>query len=177
MGDGGCDKPAMSDSVEATMPDAPRADATAASVHAACAVCGDQRRNPDSLGLTFTPQPDGSVVAHFVPARPQQGYPGLVHGGILCMLLDAAMTHCLFARGIRALTAELTVRFVAPAALGREMEVRGHLVAQRRRMSHLGATIHQDGQLVARATAAFLQPKAAPAGSPVAADTARPSAR
>ena len=58
------------------------------------------------LGLRFEPQADGSVAAYFACAPNYQGYPGRLHGGVVSMLLDAAMTNCLFARGIQAVTGE-----------------------------------------------------------------------
>lgn len=129
--------------------------ASTAAVHAACGVCGAVA----GLGLRFTPNADGTVTARFQPGEAQQGYPGLVHGGVLCTLVDAAMTHCLFARGIHALTAELTVRFVAPARLAAALDIHAAILERRRRSTRLSASIEQDGQIVARATATFLDPK------------------
>jgi uncharacterized protein (TIGR00369 family) len=131
----------------------------AARGHVGCAVCGDRRVNDASLGLRFVPDSSGGVTGSFRPGRPQQGYDGLAHGGLLCTLLDAAMTHCLFAQGVRALTAELTVRFVTPARLGEDLAITGRLVTQRRRTSRLEATIVQAGRLVARASAVFIAPR------------------
>jgi uncharacterized protein (TIGR00369 family) len=80
--------------------------------HSHCLLCGDQ--NPWSQRLNFSVAEDGSVSAEF-QARPElQGYDGILHGGVICALLDAAMTHCLFHRGISAVTADIQVRFLEP---------------------------------------------------------------
>ena len=64
--------------------------------HPSCVVCGT--RNAGGLGLRFREEADGSVVASFPCDSQYQGYPDRLHGGVVSMLLDAAMTHCLFAR-------------------------------------------------------------------------------
>lgn len=65
--------------------------------HSRCLLCGHE--NPLSLGLCFRPIDKGSILAEFRPIPVLQGYDGVMHGGIVAALLDAAMTHCLFHRG------------------------------------------------------------------------------
>lgn len=131
---------------------------TAREAHAACMVCGDRDGNPHALRLKFVPQADGSVSASYQPDPHHQGYPDMLHGGIISTLLDAAMTHCLFARGVRALTAELTVRFVAPAATRGCVELRARVLERRRRTYRLEARMMRGPRLLARATATFIDP-------------------
>lgn len=107
--------------------------------HAHCMVCGCRENNPDSLELVFSRHLDGSVSAPFVVGPKHQGYSGLLHGGMTSTLLDAAMTHCLFMQGIKALTAELTVRFLAPIRLGQTLTVCARLLGQRRGIYQLEA--------------------------------------
>ncbi|WJV56093.1 PaaI family thioesterase [Prodigiosinella aquatilis] len=99
-----------------------------------------------------------------------QGYSGLLHGGITSTLLDAAMTHCLFMQGITALTAELTVRFMAPIRVSQALTVCARLLGQRRSIYQLEAWLvsglHIAGQNIAanqrlaRASAKFIAPTA-----------------
>src|SRR5664280_728378 len=77
--------------------------------HPFCFVCSGS--NPMGLALRYEPQPDGCVSARFMGHSALEGYSGLLHGGLIATLLDGAMTNCLFARGIRGLTAELKVRY------------------------------------------------------------------
>lgn len=136
--------------------------------HAHCMVCGSRDNNQDSLELEFSQQLDGSVRAPFVVRPKHQGYSGLLHGGMTSTLLDAAMTHCLFTQGIEALTAELTVRFVAPISVGQTITVCAQLLGQRRGIYQLEALLlsglHIAGQCIAgeqclaRATAKFIAP-------------------
>jgi acyl-coenzyme A thioesterase PaaI-like protein len=84
--------------------------------HPECLVCGSDRA--DGLALRFERQADGSVVAEFDCSAVFQGYPDRLHGGIVAMLLDAGMTHCLFARNIAGLTAKLNIRYHRAVILG-----------------------------------------------------------
>jgi acyl-coenzyme A thioesterase PaaI-like protein len=97
-------------------------EAVAHVLHPACFACRERERG--GLGLRFREEPDGSVAADFDCPPQYQGYPDRLHGGIVAMLLDSAMTHCLFARGIRGVTARLTVRFVAPVEIGAPAVIR-----------------------------------------------------
>lgn len=90
--------------------------------HESCLLCGAM--HPRGAHLEFVTRPDGGVEAEFFSSDYYQGYRGLLHGGVISALLDAAMTHCLFARGIVALTADLRVRFRKPVPLGSRMRLR-----------------------------------------------------
>ena len=67
-----------------------------------CMACG--AANPIGLGLVFAEEGD-AVRAEFTPLAWHQGYDGLVHGGIIAMLLDEAMAQALLARGMAGVTA------------------------------------------------------------------------
>lgn len=138
--------------METRIPPRPALDAR--SVHARCVVCG--RDNATGLGMEFTPQRDGSVSGTLCCGRRFAGYADRLHGGVIAMLLDGAMTHCLFAHGIDAVTAELTVRYTAPVDPAREVTVRGWIESTRRRRRVLSAALTQDGHVRATATAKFL---------------------
>ncbi|WP_299017714.1 PaaI family thioesterase [uncultured Photobacterium sp.] len=127
--------------------------------HDNCIACGRVDHNPDSLGLAFTLGPDGTVTAPFKVSTRYQGYDGLLHGGMISTLLDAAMTHCLFAQGIQALTAELTVRFSKPVEVGQEIMLKARILGQRGGIYQLEARITQGRQLLARGKAKFIEPK------------------
>ena len=127
----------------------------ARSCHPACMVCGE--RNKSGLGLRFEPQADGSVVAHFACAPDYQGYPGRLHGGVVSMLLDAAMTNCLFARGIQAVTGRLNIRFRHPVKLGANAVIHAWMVEQYPPLYVLKAELAQEGKVCALADAKFFR--------------------
>ena len=76
-----------------------------------CFVCGLD--NPHGLQLTFYEHAGGEVVAEIsVPAR-FQGYPGVVHGGIVAAILDeVAMRSAMVDDHLRFMvTAKMTLRY------------------------------------------------------------------
>lgn len=143
------------------LPDAERAasqarlDELSAAAHPHCLLCGAS----DMLGtrLKFTVQNDGSVLAT-VPCRERlQSYPDTLHGGVIAALLDAAMTHALFATGVVALTAELTVRFLSPVAVNRGVVL--HAWIERtttHELYYVRSELWQQGRVMARASARFV---------------------
>lgn len=131
-----------------------RMDRTREGRHPFCVVCGPG--NLAGLHLRFFTRPNGGVQAVFGCKRQYQGYPNTLHGGIICALLDGAMTNCLFAHGRTALTAEMTVRFLRPVATERNVIVRAWIEHARHSLYHVAAELRQDGTVVATATAKFL---------------------
>jgi acyl-coenzyme A thioesterase PaaI-like protein len=129
--------------------------AARARLHPRCIVCG--QANPLGLGQEFTLGPDGSVATIFRGGAIFEGYAGLLHGGLTAALLDGAMTQCLFARGIQALTAELRVRYRHPISTQSGAGVRGWLTESRGRLHLLGAELTQDGQVMATAVGKFME--------------------
>ena len=110
----------------------------------------------NSIGITFVPQAD-SVIAVFQAKSQWQGYSGLLHGGMICTLLDAAMTHCLFHHGIEAMTASLKVRFLEPVPCSGTLEIKATLGDQRRHVYLLNAELASSGHCLARAEARFIR--------------------
>jgi len=121
--------------------------------HPACIACGS--RNGEGLGLQFVEEGD-SVVATFGCDTKYQGYPDRLHGGVIAMLADAAMTHCLFVRGINAVTAKLTVKFRNPVAVGTPAKVRARLVSEAHSLFVLKAEILQGDSVQAQAEGLFM---------------------
>ena len=64
-------------------------------VHTNCVVCSPS--NTQGLKLEFAFAKDGSVSACFDCGRQYGSYAGILHDGVLSMILDDAMTNCLFA--------------------------------------------------------------------------------
>ena len=124
-------------------------------VHANCLLCGS--KNPLSLGLSFHPGDDGDVNATFQAHPGLQGYPGILHGGVVSSLLDSAMTHCLFHQGIEAVTGDLHVRFVKAVPCDAPMELRARLLKASPPLYRLRGELVIDGQTMAWAEAKFME--------------------
>ena len=123
--------------------------------HAHCFVCGD--RNPRSLGLSFRPAGGDTVAASFQAGPELQGYDGILHGGVIAALLDAAMTHCLSHRGVQAMTGELRVRFLHPVPCDALLEVKARSLAGRPPLYRAEAELVHGTLIMARAEATFMR--------------------
>lgn len=122
-------------------------------LHFNCAVCGAD--DPLGLGLEFQAGMDGSMSVIVHEGLRFQGYPNRLHGGIISLLFDTAMTHCLFARGLAGVTASLNIRFLQPVIPGRLVTVRAEVSRQKSRLYLLKGTLQQDGELKSTAEAKF----------------------
>jgi len=125
------------------------------SVHPRCVVCGGT--NARGLRLRYSPGEGDGVEAELDCDGSLEGYGGRVHGGVIAAALDGAMTHCLFALGRTAVTAELNVRFKHPVATGRPATVRARLERDLAPLYLLQAELVQDGVVKAAASAKFLE--------------------
>jgi uncharacterized protein (TIGR00369 family) len=128
---------------------------TRGDMHPRCVVCG--RVGPAGLGLEFRLLPDGSVTGSFDCNADFEGYAGMLHGGVISAIADGAMTNCLFAHGIAAVTAELNVQFRHPIELGLPLTVTAKMGRHSGSLFLLKAELTQSGQLKARATGKFAE--------------------
>jgi len=122
--------------------------------HAHCLVCG--ALNPIGLRLDFHVEDVRTVSASLKVGWLLQGYSGVLHGGVISSLLDAAMTHCLFHRGIEAVTAELLVRYLRPVPVDAPLELRAVLTYGVPPLYRLKAELRQENQIMAYGRAKFV---------------------
>lgn len=137
----------------ANKPNQDRMEQTRSRNHSSCVVCG----RAGGLELGFSSHADGSVEALFHCRDSLQGYQGLLHGGVISALLDGAMTNCLFAHGIVAVTAELIVRFRHPVAIDGNVVVIGRITRSSPPLHLLEAEVRQDGIVMALAKSKFME--------------------
>jgi hypothetical protein len=95
--------------------------------HERCVVCAPT--HPLGLRIEHHVGAGGVVQAELMCHDGFQGYPGQFRGGVITSLLDSAMTNCLFAHGIEAVTAELKVRFLRPVLTDHIAVVSTHLTS------------------------------------------------
>ena len=134
--------------------------------HRHCVACG--AAHPFGLHLEFVPARDGSVTAEIECRSVFEGYGGRLHGGIVATLLDAAMTHCLFAQGRTAVTGKLTVCFRHPVLVDQPVTVRAWVRRSSRPLYLLESELIQADEIKAKACAKFME-------EPALADQVRPT--
>lgn len=117
-----------------------------------CFVCGQE----NSSGLQANFSCDKELLqssCRLTIDRQFQGWPEIVHGGVIASLLDEA---CIYAaRGLAKslVTAELSVRYRHPVSVGQEVTVLGEVVERRRKILRVKARLEADGELCAEADA------------------------
>jgi acyl-coenzyme A thioesterase PaaI-like protein len=116
-----------------------------------CFGCG--RHNPVGLKLEFTRDGE-SIRAEFTPDRNHQGWPGLLHGGILGALLDEAMSNIVYATGHTCLTASISIRIKQPIKIDNPLVVTAWITRRGSRLIETaGRVCLEDGAVVAEASA------------------------
>ena len=120
-----------------------------------CFVCGPE--NPIGLKLSFRIEA-GVCRADFTPGPNHEGYPGVVHGGMLFSALDDVMANWLYLQGARAYTAKCDIRFKKSVSVGERLHLEGrHLETRGRVVRMEGKALRpDDGELVARSLGTFM---------------------
>jgi len=133
--------------------------------HPNCFACGNKQRGDGNsvlgLGLRFELVGDGVVEATFACQQHFEGYPNVLHGGIACMLLDAAMTNCLFANQIVAVTGDMNVRFRKPIEIETIAVIRAWIESPQSPLFKVAAELRQHNRVKASARARFVERDAA----------------
>jgi len=116
-----------------------------------CFGCG--QNNPLGLKLRFTG--DGETIsAAFTPDKMHQGWPGLLHGGILGTLLDEAMSNAAYRTGCTCLTASIAIRQRKPIKIDESLVVTAWITRRRSKIIETaGKVCLKDGTVVAESTA------------------------
>jgi acyl-coenzyme A thioesterase PaaI-like protein len=123
-------------------------------VHPDCIGCSLE--NASGLALQFFLRTDNGVQAEFPCNKLYQGYAGFLHGGITSLLLDSAMTNCLFAHHVAAVTARLIIRFISPVNIDQPACVKAWLRECEPPLYVLEAELEQNGKVLVRASAKFI---------------------
>jgi acyl-coenzyme A thioesterase PaaI-like protein len=122
--------------------------------HLHCLLCGQNNRR--GLKLDFQPTADGGVETSLECSKTLQGYKDIIHGGVISALLDSVMTNCLFAHGIKALTAELKIRFSSPVKAKGTIRLKALIEKSFAHFYMLKAELCQGGCIKAKATGKFI---------------------
>jgi uncharacterized protein (TIGR00369 family) len=121
-----------------------------------CFGCGGD--NAGGMKLTFEQDnANRRIVGRFVLGERYQGGGGFGHGGIIAVLLDEAMGKVCRFRDVRAVTAELTVEYLKPVDVMKEIEVEGRETEMKGRNIFMTGEIRDTaGVVLARSRARFV---------------------
>lgn len=107
-----------------------------------CFVCGVQ--NAYGLHMRFYEPEPGVVETNYIVDEHFQGYPGVVHGGIIASMMDEAMGRVFMGDNPPRfmVTAELKIRYRKPVPTSQPLKIRGELVSDNGRVGRAIGTIH-----------------------------------
>ena len=107
--------------------------------------------------MKFEPVDGASVCELEVPPR-FQSWAGMIHGGVVALMLDEAVGWAAWHAGHPGLTGRLEVKFRQPLRIGDRVRVSGRVEGVRRTLVYTSAMIErlEDGALVAEATATLM---------------------
>jgi acyl-coenzyme A thioesterase PaaI-like protein len=122
-----------------------------------CFVCG--RENPYGLKLKFYETAPGEVEVEYTVPEQYQGYPGVVHGGVVAAMLDevTGRVHMGADPPRFMFTARLDVRYRKNVPVGQPLRIVGHAGKSRERTAiATGQIFGPDGDLLAEAEAVLV---------------------
>lgn len=123
-----------------------------------CFVCG--QRNPFGLHLVFR-QEEQSIMADFQPREEHQGFPGVLHGGIVASVLDEALgrTPLLGTHPAWTMTGRLEIKYRRYVPYGPLLRVRATLESDRKRAQQARGVLtlaEDESTVLAEASGLFL---------------------
>jgi acyl-coenzyme A thioesterase PaaI-like protein len=117
-----------------------------------CFACGVD--NACGLGMTFYEVEQGRVLAEYSVPEIYQGFPGIVHGGIVFTMLDEVLGRVTMVEDHSkfTMTAKVEVRFRKPVPIGEPLQIHGKVDRRRGRFSFASAELRlADGSIAAEA--------------------------
>ncbi len=121
-----------------------------------CFVCG--KENEHGLRLEFYETEPGEVTVDYVVPDHFQGYPGIVHGGIVASLVDEVLGRVHMgsdpSKPRFMFTAKMSVNYRKNVPTGKPIKIVGRAVQSKRRTATSVAEVYgPDGELLAEAEA------------------------
>ena len=119
-----------------------------------CFGCG----NSNPAGLQLKLRMDGEhLVTEFMPQEVHQGWPGIVHGGIIASLLYEIAENFPYYQGDVAMMKSMETNFRRPAATGKRILAEAGLLEQSGRNMRVSAKLTNDkGELIASGEAVLV---------------------
>jgi acyl-coenzyme A thioesterase PaaI-like protein len=112
-------------------PDDDAAHLNDSSEYQGCFACG--ARNTAGLQLIFRREGD-EIVTEYTPEPQFQGFPGVVHGGVIATLLDETLNRTAVMQKRWLMTARLEIRYRQAAPMGRTLRVTARTLVSRSRV-------------------------------------------
>ena len=123
-----------------------------------CFACGD--KNPIGMRLHFTLTKDGGLEAKYTFPKELQGYSGIVHGGMISLLLDEVMVNLPWLKLKQpVVSADIRIKLKKPLKIGVPVIARAFITRQKKNIFWVKSALirEADGVEVAQAEATCVQ--------------------
>ena len=122
-----------------------------------CFGCGGKNARGLKLKFTFD-DAHHRIRTEWTPSKEHQGYADIVHGGMIGLVLDELMGNLLWKLGRPSVTAEMSVRFLKLAHVGKPLKGKAWISSQKGRVCIVEAAARDAADdLVAQAKGRFVQ--------------------
>lgn len=119
-----------------------------------CIICG--KHNEHGLKVQFILDNEQQTAhTNIKIGKIFNGYTGIVHGGIICALLDEAGFYACRTLDVITVTMSLNTRFKSPVPIDTELYLEGKVVQRRSRSVVAESKIMLNGKILASATGEF----------------------
>ncbi len=117
-------------------------------------------RNTHGLRLRFYADDEkGDVYTRITPEKHLQGFPGILHGGIQCALVDEVAFWTMFDKYKKiALTAKIDMKFLKPVGTASELKVRGRITGEDGRKVRVEVVIYEQQKVCTRSRVDYIIP-------------------
>ncbi|MEA2104933.1 MAG: PaaI family thioesterase [Candidatus Cloacimonadota bacterium] len=110
---------------------------------------GCSQENPIGLKLKFS-HANNETITEWKPTREYEGFPGILHGGIIATIIDEVMAKAIENMGIWAVTVEMNVQYLKKTEIGKKLIARARFVEKRKKILYLKAEIlNEQGEVTA----------------------------
>ncbi len=121
-----------------------------------CIGCG--KLSTIGLKMEFAIEPDLSVESRIRVGPDFAGWQGVVHGGVVALLLDEAMAYAAAAHGVLGMTGDLKMRFRRSVPVDAALVVRARVAWRRRDVLGITARVEaEDRTLLASGDGSFVK--------------------
>ncbi|SMB85278.1 Acyl-coenzyme A thioesterase PaaI, contains HGG motif [Desulfonispora thiosulfatigenes DSM 11270] len=119
-----------------------------------CFACGEG--NVKGLKLKFFKE-GNKIITEFIASEEHQGYPGIMHGGLITTILDELMSRSVNSLGFFGVTARMEIRFREQVPIGEKIRYESKIINERKKVVDLeGKAILPNGKIAAETMARFM---------------------
>ncbi|MCU1621708.1 MAG: hypothetical protein JWL79_553 [Frankiales bacterium] len=115
------------------------------------------RGNPIAAPVLLTSRTADGVTGTVRFGTPYEGAPGLVHGGVLAMVMDQLFGDAGIAAQVGGMTIGLEIRYAAPTPIHTDLALEAHVVTAGDRIVEMAGSIRSGETTTVTATATFFR--------------------